>query len=414
VQNARLGCLLGVYAKSAIVLVAAGLASIVLNRSLNPAVHDSTLRIAVAFSIVQISSTAGMALFLLAQRSYAQFHKSVCDQLRPAIQEHVTALAFSGQTWPGPVPRRGPARHVLEECLATSLLGLRDSGRIRLADFVWQQGFAKQWQKVFSSRSVNERKQAIAMLSLVSKAGSDAVTRRLLQDAWRNALQDKEPAIRTEAARALLAAGETDTVFRSVLGESLLVRVLLTADLKRHARSLLATTIPAMLAEPGHTGVLNCLQMLAAWKLAIPGLDITPLLHHNQDRRSLPLIIALLPYASSGETSSGENMPGENMPGANMAGERIEDWLVAALEMPDIDVRCAAARTAGQLKLNRLTPALLRLLSQNARLAIASATALAQMGPEGERGLQAVVAGPDRKAAAAALEALETLAVGTQ
>jgi len=379
----RLAIGLHIYTKTALVFLLAALATLALNQHFTPHFPDATLRLALSFSLVQITATITLALYLIAQRSFTRFQKNIHDQLRPALQENITALAFSGQAWPATVPKQGPARQVLEECLSTALSGLRDSNRDRLTQFAWDQGFARQWQQACSSPS---RKRAIALLAAVSRPETHAL--------MENALADPDPAIRTEAARALLANADpatADRIFRAVLNESLLIRVLLTADLKRHARLLLSQTIPSVLADSPSQQIVNCLEILSAWKLAIPGFDISPLLDRLEH---LPLVVALLPYVQVPDT--------------------VEDHLRSALETPDLEVRCAAAHAVGQLKLNALLPTLLPLLNLNARLAAASAKALAQMGPEGERHLQAVLASGDRKASAAAMEALETLAVGVQ
>jgi hypothetical protein len=51
-------------------------------------------------------------------------------------------------------------------------------------------------------------------------------------------------------------------------------------------------------------------------------------------------------------------------------------------------------------------------LSQDKPFAVASATALARIGRDGERSLERIISGPDRNAAAFAMEALEHLALG--
>jgi hypothetical protein len=377
--------------KTALVFLLATLSTLALTHHFTPQIPDPTLRLALSFSLVQLTATITLALYLIAQRSFTRFQKNIQDQLRPVLQENITALAFSGQPWPAAVPKHGLARQVLEECLSSALSGLRDSNRDRLTQFAWDQGFARQWQHACSSRNSSHRKHAIALLAAVARPE----TRALMQ----NALTDPDPAIRTEAARALLAAAADpaaiDRIFRVILNESLLIRVLLTADLKRHARFLLKETIPAVLAHSPSQQIVHCLEILSAWKLAIPGFDIAPLLDRLEH---LPLVVALLPYVQVPDT--------------------VEDHLRSALETPDLEIRCAAAHAAGQLKLHALLPTLLPLLdtsiNPNARLAAASAQALAQMGPEGERHLHAVLASGDRKASAAAMEALETLAVGIQ
>ena len=382
-----------VYAKSACLCLGALLATLALDRQLIPWVHVPELRLASAFSIVEVAAMIAVAAHLLLKRSYARYYNDICDQLRPAIQENVMALALEGRAWPTRMPLHGPARHVLEQCLAVALSGLRGSGRECISKFALERGFVKQWRKAFQSRSVDERKRAISLLALVSGVESDALMRA--------AMHDRQPAIRTEAARALLAAGDpgvVDGIFRSVLSESLLMRVLLSGDLKRHARYLLANSVPEVLAENRQQETVNCLELLTSWKLAMPGFNIGPLLNEARSldqgcyQLVLPLLLSLLPYVS--------------------VEDSIEDQLLSALDTSDLEIQCAAARAAGRLRLNGLMPSLVRLLNQNARLASTAAEALAQMGALGERNLRAMVSGSDRRAAGAAMEALETLTVG--
>jgi HEAT repeat protein len=386
---------LGVYAGSACVLAVMSIATLAVDRLLAQSVGDSALRLASAFSLVQAVAVTLISLGLLGRRWYASVYANLCEQLRPGIQEQVMALALSGQVWPGAVPRRGAARDVLEQCLAAALVGLRDSGRGRLQEFALSQGFQKQWGRAYTSRSLDQRKRAISLLALISPAESDQTIQA--------ALADPHPAVRTDAMRASMASGSLQSVeriFRSALSDTLLTRILLSGDMKRHARHLLMTTVPELLAESDAHAESNvkaqCLQVLATWKLAIPGLDIMPMLTKsaagNSGRQHLPLLVSLLPYV--------------------LVDDSIEQQLLSALEISDIEVQCAVARAAGQLKLSGLIPSLIRLLNQNARLALAAAQALAQMGAQGERNLRTIVSGTDRKAAAVAMEALETAAVG--
>ena len=193
----------------------------------------------------------------------------------------------------------------------------------------------------------------------------------------------------------MLLAGEPaaiDHVFRYALGESLLTRALLAGDLKRHARYLLATSVPGVLAETSNPEVITCLQMLTTWKLAMPGIDIAPLLAIHGGKPVLPLVVALLPYVE--------------------VNDAIEDYLLSAIDDADQEVQCAAAGAIGELKLSRMIPALARALSQPSRLALVAAQALARMGEPGTHQLTATISGPDRRAAAIALEALEHATVG--
>jgi len=377
-----------VYAKSVSLCLAACLLNAALNRVLTPWIRDTPLRWATAFSALQVIAILCMTLYLLARRAYARFQDGLHEQIRPAIQERVMALALAGETWSTPVPKHGPSRHVLEACIARALAGLKDSGRDSLAKFALEQGFTKQWMKTFSSGNLAQRKRAVSLLGLVSPVAGETIIPQ--------ALADQHPAIRTAAARALLVSGNAasvDLVFRSVLAASLLTRALLSSDLKRHARHLLAHTVPAVLAENAHANTRNTLEMLAVWGKAMPSLDIEALLTRQGDQLIIPLL-ALLPYVA--------------------VEDSIEVHILDALKSPDIQLQCAAARSAGRLQLNRVLPALLQALSQNRWLAVSSAAAITQMGTEGLRALESVIRGTDRLAAAAAMEALETMTVKAQ
>jgi HEAT repeat protein len=403
-----------IYIKSGSLFMGVCLALALVDRLMAAWIHDGALRWAAASSLVEILATISISIFLLGRRAYQRFQTAIYEQIRPAIEERVMALALDGAVWSTPVPKPGRTRFVLEQCLAHALLGLKDSGRDRLAQFAVDKGFARQWEKAAVARSLDERRRAIALLGLVVSPNRDTIMRA--------ALDDPDAEIRSEAARALLRNGDGETadrVFRSLLRESLLMRVLLVGDLKKHARHLLTHTVPRILGEsvPAENPLaqyglsenrasdrLHCLEILSMWKLAVPALDAAQLLaRHGLDKdgaarrvagRVLPLAISLLPYLALDDS--------------------IEQQLTSALTSADLEVQCAAAYAAGQLKLDALMPALAGLLGQPAPLAIAAATALAQMGTTGARHLEKTVLGSDRRAAAAALEALEALTVGTR
>lgn len=368
------------------------------NRALSGFIHDGALCWAAAFTLVELLATISIFACLLGRRSLKRFQNAIYDQIRPSIEDRVMALAFDGAVWSTAVPKQGHARFVLEQCLAHALRSLKDSGRHHVAQFAIDQGFARQWEKAVVSRSPADRKHAISLLGLVHSVNRESI--------MQTALRDSDSDIRTEAARALLRVGDEETidqVFRSLLRESLLIRVLLIGDLKKHARYLLSHTIPSVLGSHGQSEnnqqeVLNCLEILSIWKLALPALNAAQLLeqHGAENSRVLPLIMNLLPYL--------------------VVGDSVEQQIASALASPhaDLDVQCAAAHAAGRLKLDGLIPMLDGLLSQQSCLALASATAMAQMGTRGASHLAMTVAGPDRKAAAAALEALEAITLGTR
>lgn len=376
-----------VYTKVGAVCLALCMAYLSLGWQLTPFISDHALRSASAFAIVQGAAIVVLAFYVTVRRAFTKLTESVYDQLRPAMRERVLALAFAGEEWSSVVPQRGPARHVLEECVANALLNLKESARYRVAKFASECGFTDRWVNACASPRQGERKRAIALLGSISHVTGVTVIPA--------ALNDRHSSVRIEAARALLVIGDPlhiDQAFRYLLRESLLIRALLSCDLKRHARYLQENTIPDVLAEGIPIDTIRCLEIMVGWKRAIPSFNVEPWLAQPCDKPVWSLVLALLPYVP--------------------VRDSIERHLLSASNCADIDVQIAAARSIGQLKIASLIPELSQLLTQNKQLALASATAIAQMGEQGKRSLEKIVCGADRTAAAVALEALESAMVG--
>jgi len=378
-----------VYSKAFTVCVTAYLVILAAERLLHSVIPNETLRWATAFVIVQAVAIVALSLHLLVLRAYRQLKENIYEQIRPAIRDRVMALAFESESWSTGVPSRGVSRQVLEQSLAHALETLKASGRDRVARFALNRGFVAQWVKESSSRSKDVRKRAITLLGLTSPdAGKTALA---------TAFHDRNPAVRIAACRAVLTSGDlagAGDVFRLVLGESLLMRALLADDLKRRATYLLVNVIPPLLEKPPSLETARCFEMLIAWKRALPSFDIQPWLSGQRNQFLRPLVFGLLPY-----------VPVDNS---------IEDRLASAIKSGELEAQCAAADAAGRLKRERLIPVLADALGREKRLALAAANAIAQMGEPGERYLEKIVVGPDRNAAAVALEALERVTVGLQ
>jgi HEAT repeat protein len=397
------------FLEGACLLLAACLLPVLFNHSLERRIHDPGLRWAAAISLAELLSTGSMCSYLLCRRAYHRFQATIQDQIRPPIEDRIMALALDGAAWSGSVPRHGPARRALELSLAHGLVSLKDSPRERLSRFAVEHGFASHWEKSTQARSPNERKRAIALLALVCSdlVRSDMAGNKSSVAALHRALHDSDAAVRAEAARALLLQGDpsiVDRVFRSVLRDGLLTRILLLPDLKRHARYLLTETIPALLAQSDlaengkvenlQPDTLHALQILSLWKRAVPTLNATLLLaRHAADARVLPLVLALLPYLA--------------------VDDSVEGPIREALASCHLEVQIAAARAAGQLQLSGLIPALSELLSGAPSLATEAALALSRTGEAGIRALESALSGSRRSSAGAALEALEQFSVGT-
>jgi hypothetical protein len=375
-----------VYAKAFAVCLGVYLANRAVELYLQSRIHTPDLRWAIAFIVIQGCAITGLSFYLLALRTYGRLIRTVHGHIRAPIRDRVLALAFEGESWSANVPKHGPARRVLEESVAEALTTLRASARDRIARFAVEQGFQAEWIKVFSSRAQADRKRAISLLALISRVAGETILPV--------ALSNEYPAIRAIAYRGLLLLGERqriDEVFRPLLRESFIVRALLVNELKRHALYLLAETIPSVLASSDRAGAARCFEILVAWKSALPAFDIHPWTAAESDRELWPLVLALLPYVR--------------------VDDSVESFVGTALNSDDPAIQCAAAQAAGRLKLRHLVPLLSAALNREKRVAVAAANSIAQMGEAGERTLERIIAGPDRNAAAFAMEALEHVTV---
>lgn len=374
--------------KTFLVCAAVYIVNQLVERQLAARIQDPGVRRAAAFAIVQAAAVVFLSFHLISNRAYTRVKENIYHQIRAAIRDRVLMLAFEGESWSSGVPTHGPARHVMEESVAHALTTLKSAGRDRVARFALEQGLVAEWVKTFSNGSKRDRKRTIPLLGLVSPVAGSTVLPL--------ALRDKNAAVRIEAFRALTLGDrkDIDAVFRLVLRESLVVRALLAGDLKPHAPYLLANTIPALLIRASKFEVARCFEILIAWKRALPAFDIHPWLQGDPDPLLWPLVLALLPYAP--------------------VDDSVEEYVRSALNSGDLEVRCAAATAAGSLKLEHLIPALSATLSEDKRLALASATALARMGEAGERCLEEILVRGNRRAASFAMEALEHATVRVQ
>lgn len=371
-----------VYAKAFAAVIAMYLANRLVESHLSSHIHERDFRWAIAFILVQGCVLIGLSTYLLALRAYGHAMRNIRDHIRPPIRDRVLALALEGESWPSNVPKRGPARQVLEESITDALMTLKASGRDRIAHFAVDHGFQLEWSRALGSRSQTERKRVASLLAGISAIGG--------KDALASALHDEYPAIRAIAYRGLLLLGDPadiDAVFLALINESFLVRSLLVNDLKRRAAYLLSNTIPRFLETASHVEAARCFEILIAWKTALPSLDIRPWTTPDSDHRLWPLVLALVPYVQTNDA--------------------VEDFVVSALNSDDEATRCAAADAAGHLKLERSIPLLSVALTKGKQIAVHAANALGQMGSAGQRRLEQIITASDRTAALFAMEALE-------
>ena len=202
-------------------------------------------------------------------------------------------------------------------------------------------------------------------------------------------LKDADPEVRLRAAGGVAQfpfGTATQRIFDFALTQSLLVRILLAAKLRRHALSLCEAAIPAALRSSDSERVLAALEILVSWERSVPFDNLLGLLEHS-DRRIRIQALRLAPLAPQDAENRGA--------------------IVKALEDPDAEVSAAAALGAGKLKIAEALPALARLVrSAPGDVARRAASALAAMPPLGWRTLEELSASSGPVAAAVAGEAL--------
>jgi HEAT repeat protein len=260
------------------------------------------------------------------------------------------------------------------------------SARDRLCDLALELSLVHEWCNDAGSKDRMVRRKAYTRLAFVC---AYEPCRRLAGDLLLQALQDADPEVRLSAARALVQSGSIEDlgqVFRLAVSQSLLIRILLAEDLRRHATELCAQAIPAVLAGDNPKQTVAALQILVAWERALPLENLHRLLDStNRDIRLEALRLAKLVPLSAENRSI----------------------LLRLLREGDEEENTQAALTAGRLRLQEALPALARCLrTGTSELASIAASALAEMPPKGWQTLQQIAGGSDSAAliAAAALD----------
>jgi hypothetical protein len=260
------------------------------------------------------------------------------------------------------------------------------SARDRLCDLALEFSLVHEWCQDAHSKDQLVRRKAYVRLSFVC---AYEPCRRVAGDLLLLALEDIDPQVRLAAARALVQSGSIDElghVFRLAVTQSLLIRLLLAEDLRRHASDLCGHAVPVVLGGDNAKQTIAALQILVAWERALP----LPNLHRqlessNHDIRLEALRLApLVPLSPENRAS-----------------------VLRLLHEGENDENTAAALAAGRLRLQEALASLAYCLrTGTAELARIAAAAMAEMPPKGWQTLQEIAAGDDTSAliAAAALE----------
>lgn len=256
------------------------------------------------------------------------------------------------------------------------------SARDRLCDLALEFALVHEWCQETQSKDRSLRRRAYTKLSFVC---AYEPCRRLAGDLLSRALEDSDPEVRLAAARALVQSGtiqELSLVFQLAVSQSLLIRLLLAEDLRRHAAELCAEAVPAVLSSGNLRQMVAALQIMVAWERALPLANLERLMESsNRDVRLEALHLApLVPLTSE-----------------------TRNAVLQALRANDPEESTAAALAAGRLRIQEAMPALaLCLRTGTAELARMAASAMSEMPPVGWQTLQQIAGGTGTSALIAA------------
>ena len=257
----------------------------------------------------------------------------------------------------------------------------------RLCEIAIELALVQDWCVEARAKDPIHRRPAFARLAFVC---AYEPCRRLAGDLLMGALNDADPEVRFCAWRSLAQAGsitEIERLFGAALSQPLLIRILLTEELRRCAVQLCERAVILELQSRDNQRVLACLEMLVAWERAVPVPDVRFLIESG-DRRIRIQALRLSPLVplESADLNS----------------------IIRMLMNEDAETAAAAAAAVGRLRYAEALPELARCMrSKVPAVARAAAEAMAHMPPKGWATLEELSASPDPLTAGAAEEALE-------
>ena len=260
------------------------------------------------------------------------------------------------------------------------------SARDRLCGLALDLGLVHRWCEEGRSRDVLRRRAAYANLAF---ACVYEPCRRVAGEQLLGALRDSDEEVRLSACRGMVLAGDEaqiEDLFALAIQPSLLTRIVLTEDLRRHALALAAGPVRQALRSGDRAHIRATLEILVAWERAIPLEELCEFLEHRDgDIRVLAFRLACFVMV-------------------DLESRRA---LVRSLRDADAGIRRLAIIAVGRQKMTEAIPELaLCLRTEGLELARQAAAALAAMPPQGWLTLEELSASPSPATALAAGEAL--------
>jgi HEAT repeat protein len=371
-----------------VVLIAALVALVAgLERALVRPVPEGWLRVVFALSGAELLLIATGIGVSVACKLWARARARRRARVRPLAQAALASyLAGAGDV--EEILRLARAdRGLVEECLEECLRGVTGEPATAAVRLVAALGLLERWRRAAGARNPATRQRAIGRLALLPA--------ELRNDVLLAALPDSDEGVRRAVVRGLVATADVAAAgeaIRLTAVRSLTERALLVDELRRRADRLAPEIFARGLAAEDEQTVVATLEMVRACGRLLPVPPVAALL-----RDARPAVraaaVATVPYAVGGST--------------------LAEPVLACLDDADPRVRVAAAIVLGRLRVAAALPALGRTLrSEDARLAVASAHALAALGRDGRRRLEAMVLHGDGVAPLAAAEALGQAFIG--
>jgi len=329
-----------------------------------------------------------VVLLLVAMRRAGKMRarNAASARIRPALQSALVSFLAGGTD--DSLFRQHIRTHA--DDIAESILRFQTtvggSARDRLCGLALDLGLVHRWCEEGRSRDVLRRRAAFANLAF---ACVYEPCRRIAGDQLLGALKDADEEVRLSACRGVVAAGgeeQIEDLFALAIEPSLLTRIVLTEDLRRHALALAAGPVPEALRSGDAPRMRATLEILVAWERAIPLADLRDSLEHR-DRDIRVLAFRLASFVT-----------------VDYESRRA---LVRSLRDADEEIRGLAIVAVGRQKMTEAIPELAYCLrTEGLETARHAAAALGSMPPLGWRTLEELSASSTPATALAAREAL--------
>ena len=307
--------------------------------------------------------------------------------LQPQIREALVAFLAGSDNQDRLREFRDVSRADVGAALVSFEGTVAGGARDRLCELALELTLVHDWCEETRSRNALVRRTAYSRLSFVC---SYEPCRRLAGDLMFRALDDPDDEITLSASRGLVHSSSLEVVervFERSISKNLLVRVILTEDLRRHAVSLCQRAIPRELKSGDRARILNVLHMATAWERALPMPGMSTLLSSDDREIRLQALQLASLVADAPEVRKG---------------------ILDALADSDPEIVIGAASAAALRQMEAALPALARCLRVGGvEVARAAAAALADIPPRGRVTLQELSSSANEVTARAASEALE-------